>query len=86
MGRSAGTGSPVYFACLKWRQGYWRNRRYPHDHVVKRTGRTKPYKTHKPGIRSLKVSHEYECSCGHVGWTNHMDIVRYPLRETTPTE
>lgn len=46
------------------------------SHEVFRSGKHKPYnrKGHKNG-----TSWEYVCECGHVGWTNHPDIVRVPL-------
>lgn len=78
-----GTGYPMTFRCTverrerEWRTGYcWR------EHSVARTGRTKPRPHNgKLGPRSLDTRHEYRCSCGHVGWTTHVEIVRYPIEE-----
>lgn len=80
MGRSAGTGSPIFFVCPAARRTRnWRDPYPPgHDRIV-RTGRTKPNNRSGPkGLRSLHTLHEYRCECGHVGWTNHIDIERYP--------
>ena len=78
MGQSAGAGSPAYFACPGERQS-WRGER----HDVQRTGMTRPYRAARYqalGIRSLTTSHQYRCTtCGHEGWTNHMDILKARL-------
>lgn len=80
MSRSAGTGSPVYFHCHRYRQLNYKTRNNPHDrdeHTVTLTGRTKPYKVSKHralGSRSTRTLREYKCSCGHVGWSNHIDL------------
>lgn len=66
--RRRGLGSPKDFHCPKCR-----------SRVVKRTGRTRPYAPkdgHALGTRGNLVAAEYRCECGHVGWTNHNDIVR----------
>jgi hypothetical protein len=79
MGRSAGAGSPSYFLCSRGRRGSplaWR------DHQVVRTGATRPYLSARGsalGVRSLSVSHQYRCTCGHVGWTNHQGVLRRPV-------
>lgn len=78
MGKSAGPGSPVFFHCAKFRrEGYkWRDSR---EHVIELTGRSKPYyagKSHALGQRSSYKTREYRCSCGHVGWSNHVDLAR----------
>lgn len=84
--------TPISFVCHKAR----RNRRMhhngtrlviePHDrsHVVTRTGRTKPNPSRRRGPRTLGQSWEYKCSCGHVGWTTHSDIIlaRFDPKET----
>jgi hypothetical protein len=49
------------------------------DHHVELTGRERPYhrKRHTvKGSRSTEISREYRCSCGHVGWSNHVDLAR----------
>jgi len=85
MSRSSGTGSPVWFMCPGERRD--RNRAYSYRtrsfmyearrHDVTLTGRTKPYRGKALGTRSTRVSREYECStCGHVGWSNHVDLAR----------
>ena len=73
MGRSAGPGSPVFFQCWAARQvGGGRA-----GHVVNTTGRVRPYRRKRysmRGVRSSNVSREYVCSCGHIGWSNHIDL------------
>jgi hypothetical protein len=51
------------------------------DHVVVRTGRTKPTATRKPSTMTIRTTFEYACSCGHVGWSHHRDMMRYPDRD-----
>lgn len=73
MGRSAGPGSPVYFRCHACRSTLVNNT----TETVTLTGRSKPYphrRYHTLGIRSSYRSREYRCSCGHVGWSNHIDL------------
>lgn len=75
MGRSAGAGSPVWFRCHACRSTLV----YERDETVTLTGRTKPYPQrahHTLGARSTRTSYEYRCSCGHVGWSNHVDLAR----------
>lgn len=85
-GDHVGTGVPLTFRCSKerlerdWRGG---NSRVEARHAdIVRTGRTRrapnPGKGHP---RKLPVSFEYVCSCGHVGWSCHIDVVRHPLQE-----
>jgi hypothetical protein len=80
MGLSAGTGSPVWFMCPKLRRIYPRDYHDRDMHRVKRTGR---WKRRVPkgalGVRSLLHAWEYVCSCGHKGWTNHVEILRYAM-------
>lgn len=83
--RGLGTGQPLMFRCAQQR----RDRMWPdsydatdHLHLVVRTGRTRG-----PGVehemptysRMMQTSHEYRCSCGHVGWTRHNGILRRPI-------
>jgi hypothetical protein len=73
MSRSAGTGSPVWFRCYRDRMGDYDER----GHTVALTGRTRPYRPPRVlGSRSTFVSREYRCSCGFVGWSNHIDLAR----------
>lgn len=80
-----GTGYPIAFVCPKARQNrvLWSSPergRLPGGHnIVVRTGRTRPMPRNGKGHpRKLWTSHEFRCECGHVGWTSHVDIVRYP--------
>lgn len=46
-------------------------------HRITPTGRTRPYRTARYttlGLRSTHTSREYQCSCGHTGWSNHCDL------------
>lgn len=72
MSRSAGTGSPVWFRC------YADRRREGIDHAVTLTGRTRPSRRGRSpmGSRSTDTDREYTCSCGHTGWSNHVDLAR----------
>lgn len=80
MSRSAGTGSPVWFRCSACRSTLVRN----YDSTVELTGRTRPAPSrryHARGSRSTGTLREYRCSCGHVGWSNHVDLAHRELRE-----
>jgi hypothetical protein len=86
MSRSAGPGSPITFMCHKLRTKHSYAVRYfaQNDHRVTRTGRTRPYWPQRGsalGQRSMLTSHEYICTCGHRGWSNHIDILRTPVDE-----
>jgi len=57
--------------------------RYPdgHDTIV-RTGRVRGDEIERDyGQRTLLNKYEYRCSCGHIGWTKHRDVLRYPIEE-----
>lgn len=69
---------PIAFTCPVHRRNKSRTGE-AHRHVgVRRTGRTKPSKARKASRMSLVVSVEFVCPCGHIGWTTHPDILRYP--------
>jgi hypothetical protein len=78
--------SPIAFICPKARRNRVMHHNgtrlviAPHDrtHRITRTGRTKDNPTRRPGTRALLISHEYRCTCGHTGWTTHMDILLSP--------
>ena len=50
------------------------------EHVVTLTGRKRPYKPKREGVRrsehSDSTEREYRCSCRHVGWSSHIDLVK----------
>jgi hypothetical protein len=51
------------------------SRRDRNGHRVELTGRTRPYRPRGvTGVRSVHTSYEYRCSCGYVGWSNHIDL------------
>ena len=43
-------------------------------HNITLTGKTKPNPSRKIGPRTSRVSREYTCSCGHTGWSTHIDL------------
>lgn len=47
------------------------------SHRQRRTGRTKPYRGRGTGV--LRESHEYECDCGHKGWSRVPGVELLPL-------
>lgn len=84
-GSNAGTGQPIHFKCANCRRPR-RNTLIRTSHQAKpgwkviRTGSTRS--GGRPGVRMLRISHEYECQdCGHVGWTRHKDILIKPLKQ-----
>ena len=72
-----GTGSPISFLCPKHRRQYWKGRTTG-GHVCRPTGVTKPYRrklNQTDHIRHIVTcSIEYRCSCGHVGWSRHVEM------------
>jgi hypothetical protein len=88
-GTSGGTGQPYWFMCpteRRARAAAWdftakRSRYRGERHTVTLTGRTKPNPGHKHGGRTSALSREYRCDvCGHVGWSNHIDLERLEAR------
>lgn len=76
-GKGLGTGSPISFKCYRDRLGYGR----VGGHIVRRTGAERTYRPKMYsalGARSTAVAREYRCTCGHVGWSAHIDLARYP--------
>lgn len=83
-GDHVGTGQPITFMCARLRRDvWWENRTQARrdEHQVTRTGRTKGPR-HETHTRMLSYQVEYRCSCGHVGWTKHQDVLLRP--EETP--
>lgn len=84
MGRSAGAGSPVWFICGQCRSSGSPCKSRDNYSVVCRhkyvlTGQKRPYKTQRnsaTGVRSSRESRQYQCECGHTGWSNHIDLER----------
>lgn len=72
-------GRPHAFMCPVKRRGRRKNFTHPLGHDVVRTGRTKPNRSRKMGAYGIDESHEYRCSCGHVGWSTHPDIIWLPI-------
>jgi predicted RNA-binding Zn-ribbon protein involved in translation (DUF1610 family) len=74
-GKGSGTGSPNFFRCTKCRSTLRYSEENGYD--VTLTGRVRAH--HPPrsrGTRNAYVKVEYRCnSCGHVGWSSHIDIV-----------
>jgi len=74
-GTKAGTGQPITFRCWAERRERWQSFHRADDHVMTMTGRSRPYHGHKGG-RMTTTAYEYRCSCGHVGWSAHVDAAR----------
>jgi hypothetical protein len=74
-GSNAGTGQPHFFRCPVERSTL-NQHSHPRDHVITLTGRSKPYRAHRGGVRITPISREYICSCGHTGWSAHVDLAR----------
>lgn len=71
-----GTGVPVSFMCPRERVQRRSGWVPPAAHLVTLTGRVKPYNTRNHPPRSTNTKREYRCACGHVGWSNHVDLAR----------
>jgi hypothetical protein len=66
----------VWFHCHACRSTLVHNQRTR----VELTGRKRPYRNRGAmGTRSCHTSREYRCECGHVGWSNHIDLARREL-------
>ena len=84
-GTNNDTGQPLVFRCSIQRSKVQYpdkgGGRFPlgHEEII-RTGRIRYIG--KGSVRSLATAHEYVCECGHVGWSKHRDILRYPLEES----
>lgn len=74
--------NPVYDYANRFGLSHRNRYSYPpgHDKIV-RTGRTKPNSSRRRGSRTSDLAHEYECECGHKGWTVLVDILRFPLKD-----
>ena len=90
-GTNAGTGQPISFSCSKCRKTTGPCRQWTSggsltrcSHRQLRTGRTRPAPQGNSGLRNLKDLHEYQCECGHVGWSRHVGVVRLLIKEATP--
>jgi hypothetical protein len=91
-----GTGYPYTFECAKARLIYYGNRssrgepvirtsRERAEHVVTLTGREREAPSPNRGHpRKSRMSREYRCACGHVGWSCHIDLERRAARERRP--
>ena len=86
-GRGCHAGSPLSFRC-KYCRSWGRRDRYPRNGYFDRvvlTGRRRkftPGRGDALGTRSDLVSREYRCEdCGHVGWSNHVDLKRKEKRD-----
>jgi len=87
MGANNGSGWPLTVRCAKCKRGRDWRRSDTNDTDLVRTGRTKPYKGGNRGVRGLNTFHEYRClTCGHVGWSRHVDIMRKALSQETHSE
>jgi hypothetical protein len=80
VGRGGGTGQPYWFMCsVRRREREWPGD-YPDGHEVVRTGRVRGNPRDGGYSRTLHGgSVEYRCSCGHVGWSKHVGVLRTPI-------
>lgn len=68
--------APLAFVCPQARRRRdWKTGSLPGGHEIHRTGQSRPNRSHKRGPRTLDSEYQYECLCGHVGWTRHSDIL-----------
>jgi hypothetical protein len=81
-GTNAGTGQPITFLCGKGRRagGFFGGQGWAHGDYV-RTGRVRT-RASGGGVRTLRDAHEYRCRCGHVGWSRHKGVLRYPVERS----
>lgn len=70
-GTNAGTGCPIAFRCTEERRDESRMRHAVH--VVRVTGKERKADGNR-NIRMDTVAREYVCSCGHRGWSRHIDL------------
>ena len=86
-GSNAGTGCPLTFRCTVERRERGRGRTGS-LHRVQVTGNERPSSA-KHSARMDRVEREYRCSCGHHGWSRHIDLanrVWYPAISPAPLE
>ena len=77
-GTNARTGQPLHFRC--WRCRRSRRRVGGTFDRVSFTGRVRRYRG-GAGCRTALMAVQYQCDCGHVGWSRHKDLVRRAARE-----
>lgn len=63
----------MWFHCAVFRRED-RKTRDRSAHVISLTGRKRVMSIGNAGNRNSKHSREYKCSCGHVGWSRHVDL------------
>lgn len=83
------TGHPSYFNCVMCRRspclvfshdGKRLTTSFRCKHTQQRTGRTRPWKPNGNLGLGLRVHHQYECECGHVGWSRIKGVEDLPLK------
>lgn len=84
-GTNAGTGCPIAFRCHQERRHTIDPQRDPNyrNHTVHVTGRERPAGGNR-NIRMDTVTREYVCSCGHTGWSRHIDLAKRKWHPQTP--
>lgn len=84
-GRGSGKGQPMFLRCpVERRERSSVYVRIGARHDLVRTGRVRGEPREFGASRSLVGGTvEFRCSCGHVGWTNHVDVMRRPIEEET---
>lgn len=77
-----GTGYPIRFHCPAWRAQYPRPDACCHE--VTLTGRVKRMKLGNGHPRKSWTAFEYDCGCGHTGWSSHRNLEDRAAREGIP--
>lgn len=76
-----GTGTPLQFHCSACRRSRaWRERRGGIGDV-ELTGRARPNRSNNKGSRVAASHYEYRCVCGHLGWSNHVQLAHKAGRD-----
>jgi len=82
VGRSSGAGHPHTLRCAKCKIGRWP--RGGTDTDLEATGKTRPLYYRRGFSHTARIGKQcvqYRCrTCGHVGWTQHMDGDRLTKR------
>lgn len=82
MSRSAGPGYPIFFRCRELASIWPRTSYDEKRHQTKLTGKVKPTPFNGKGNpRKSWLTFQYECTCGHVGWSSHSDLQFQAIQE-----
>lgn len=76
MSRSSGPGYPLDFRCAKLASLWPRDSLDAQRHQVTLTGKIRNTTRGRSHPRKSLASFQYQCSCGHLGWSSHADLER----------